>query len=166
MESNDYKSGLKIPRDYFETFEDRLAVRLMEEELPNNTGFAVPKGYFTELEDRLSGKLDPRPSSSALRSLFEKSPWWMAAAAIALILILSPVAINYTIQSPTLEEVSVDTIEVFIENGGMRYDSYDIMALLDEQELIELSLEETFLNQEQLEEYLLDAIEDNYLITE
>ena len=58
MKDKKYKSGFKVPENYFDNFDERLFKTIESETLPKETGFKVPDGYFDNLEDSLLQKLN------------------------------------------------------------------------------------------------------------
>ena len=157
MENEKRNKGFNLPEDYFENFEDRLELRIMEDALPDSNGFVVPEGYFNSLEDMLVVKV--AASEPVIKPLFPKrSFYYVAGIAASLLLIIS---ISGIFDNDTsLDEIPLSTIESYMEESAFEYDSYDVMALMDEQEIEDLILDENIISEESLEDYLLDNLED------
>ena len=48
--------GFSVPKDYFNTAEDRFSSFLIERELPEETGFSIPENYFQNVEKSILKK--------------------------------------------------------------------------------------------------------------
>jgi hypothetical protein len=164
MGNTNNKNRFGVPQGYFDTFEKRLELRLMEEQLPKKTGFLAPDNYFNDLDERLLLNSTSK-NSPKIRWLGTSSRWWVAAAAVAIVffMVYSPWNSN---ELPLLSELSPETIELYIDNGGLDYETHEIMALMTDEQLDTLDMEEQWGLNEQLEDYLLERIEYNHLITE
>jgi len=164
MDNSNKENRFGLPQGYFDTFEKRLELRLMEEQLPKKTGFLAPPNYFDNLDERLllNGTSKKSPKIGWLGS---RSHWWVAAAAVAIILLMVYTPWN-TNELPSLSELSPETIERYIDNGVLDIDSHEITALMSDAQLDALDLEEQWVLDEQLEDYLLETIEYNNLIIE
>ena len=71
MKEKKHNTGLNVPDGYFDNFEDRMMLKVMEESLPKSNGFKVPEGYFEQFEvsAQLTNELTPQP---AVISIFRK----------------------------------------------------------------------------------------------
>ncbi|AVR46685.1 hypothetical protein C7S20_16205 [Christiangramia fulva] len=114
------KSGFKVPDNYFEELEDKLMLRITEEnsaELPSvNSGFKAPDGYFENLEDRILARQN---SKGRLISLFKKENLYYAAAVAAIFVLMwfSPFDRNSATNQITWDDLEIATIEDYIVEG-------------------------------------------------
>jgi hypothetical protein len=47
------ETGFKVPKDYFENFEDRLLSELKLKETASPSGFKLPEDYFDSLDNKI-----------------------------------------------------------------------------------------------------------------
>jgi len=152
---NKYKHGLKVPENYFEDFEDRLHIKILEESLPKESGFSVPKGYMESLDGRILEMVKQDAEVKVVPLYKRKALVYIATAAACLALVFS------IFTNPGGDEVLLEIadIEAYFEQGGLDYSSYDVAQLLNEDELDELSLDNSIFGEENLEDYILDNLD-------
>jgi hypothetical protein len=51
------KSGFSIPKNYFNTTEDAIEAKLVEEKFTKEKGFTIPENYFSPIKDGFETKL-------------------------------------------------------------------------------------------------------------
>ena len=157
-----YNHGFKAPEDYFQDFEERLFSKLKEAELPKDHGFDVPDGYFENLEERIQQNVTQEKTVKVIPLLKRKTFIYAVSVAACAALVFSIYTKN------TSEEIllQIADIEAYIEGDAIDLDSYDIAQLLSEDELDNLGLENEIFSQENLEDYLIENLDDTYLIIE
>ena len=161
------KSGkFKLPEGYFGNFEDRLFEKIREEStLPRDDGFNVPRDYFDNFEDRLFQKLHNKKAPEVIRlSTYKKIYYTVAAAAAILVLFVS---IKFLF-APSEITYEISDIEIYIDNGYMALNSYDIAEIFNDETLEITSITgEDNIDDEKLVEYLYENLDDyNDLVTE
>lgn len=157
------KSGFDLPQDYFNDFEDRLLLRMMEDGLPKSAGFKAPEGYFETFEDKIADVIDGLEDPKALYIFRYKTLLFAAAAAACLLLIFS-LFDNFGTQH-SLEDIPASTVEEYLNQGNLGLDTYDLLALMDEEEIEELMNITDMISAENLESYLIENLEEtSYLI--
>ena len=67
MKEKKHNTGLNVPDGYFDNFEDRMMLKVMEESLPKSNGFKVPEGYFEQFEVSPSHTVDTTPQPVVLQ---------------------------------------------------------------------------------------------------
>lgn len=155
LHTNNLSSGFTTPKDYFDTFEDRLFEQLHTEALiPKAEGFQVPANYFEGLEDALSQEL---VTETKVIPLTHKKKYltYIGYAAAACVLFL--VAINFFQTGKT--EISIDNlvnseINTFIENDLIALNNYELMTVFDEENIDIATLFEVTLNETETIDYL------------
>lgn len=166
MDKKKHTHGFKTPDGYFDQFEDALFDQLKLEGMPKETGMTAPDGYFDSVEAAIFSKLEDTEKSPKVISLFNKKTITYAvaiAAALALIITLALPAIN---GSTEVEELPLADIESYLQNDKLDWDSYDVAAMMTDEELNSLSMETDLFNEENLEDYLLENIDDTSLLIE
>ncbi|SHH42578.1 hypothetical protein [Winogradskyella jejuensis] len=147
-------SGFKAPKDYFESFDEKLMQRLENEtsfSKVESPGFKTPEAYFDTIEDSVLNRLNTKEQTPVI-SLFRSKKLYYISGIAASLLLLFAVFIN---QSNTAE-ISVEMVEnYFIESD---LDTYDLAELLTQVEVLEedFKITETTYNEDNLEEYLLE----------
>lgn len=162
MKKDKNPGQFRVPPEYFESFEERLELRILEESLPKSSGFTVPDGYFERLSQKLVRPAVEKPAGRVVS--LRRAIWWAAAVIAALVALIGfPWETN---QPYSLFDIDSVLIQEYIDRGGIDLSTNDIMALLNEEEIDLLSEEFDLIDQELLEEYLMDEIEYNNIITE
>ena len=160
-----YTKGFKIPEDYFQSFETSLFSKINEEVLPKNTGFKVPESYFNELEDQLYQKIRSTQSRSKVISIFSKRNLAIVAVAASLVLLITIIdrSSSNTVEFDSLEFSSISS---YINEGNIEFNSYDIGAMLSEDDIISTTMDFQMNLDDSIEEYLLENITENTLLIE
>jgi hypothetical protein len=160
-----YKSGFKVPENYFDDFEKRIFKKIESETLPKETGFKVPDGYFDNLEDTLLQRLHTEEKSQKVIQLNSRSTWvYLTAIAACLAIIVSMLVKNESIVKQ-MNSLKIASIENYIDEGYLDLESYEVLALLDDEDLTNINLENDIFSEESLENYLLEnSIEETLLI--
>ena len=158
--------GFKTPKDYFETFDERLFSKMNEEELPLEHGFTVPDGYFKELEDSILQKVNVSESQTKVIPLFKRQTLLIVASIAACAAILISVVKSNNDASFDFEAIELSNIDGYIDDGNLELNSYELMAMLGDEEITSISVENDYFLEENLEEYLLENIDDNTLLIE
>lgn len=159
---NTYKHGLKVPEGYFESFDERLAVKLAEETLPKESGFKVPDGYFGNLEESVLQQVEKQTTVKVVPLYKRKSVIYITSIAACLALVLT--LFTSTGTEETILEVA--DIEAYFDEGNIDYNSTDIAQLLSDADLESVTLENSDISIESLEDYLLENIDDTTLLIE
>lgn len=156
-----HKHGMKVPEDYFESFDERLFERMYLESLPEETGFEVPAGYFDAIEEKILQKVNPKPEVKVI-PFFQRNAFMYASGIAATLLLAIFLFINDRPEEFSLE---LADIEAYIDENGMDYDSYDVAQVLTEDDLETLTIQDIF-SEENLEDYLLEHLDDTNLLIE
>ncbi|PKA83918.1 hypothetical protein ATE92_2087 [Ulvibacter sp. MAR_2010_11] len=165
QEEEKYKHGFKVPKGYFEGFEKRLFDSSQTNELPQQSGFKVPEGYFEQLEENVLQKAASAEAPSKVVSLLNNSyTRYVVAIAAALVLLFSVIKLNQS-GTNTFQEIEISSISDYIE-GNSDFDVYDVMALMQDDEISGITLENNLLSKDLIESYLLDTIDESALLIE
>ncbi len=166
MKDKKHTHGFTTPKDYFESFEERLFERLSEGKLPEETGFAVPEDYFDTFEDRLMDRIEKEDRKIKVIPLFGKRTLMYAAAIAACAVVVFSVFDFGNKSDVNIQDLHFSSIESYIEDGNLELETYEVLALLGDEELDKISLEHEFLSEENIEEYLLENLDNNTLLIE
>lgn len=164
MKEKKHNTGLNVPDGYFDNFEDRMMLKVMEESLPKSNGFKVPEGYFEQFEvsAQLTNELTPQP---AVISIFRKKTLlYISGVAASLLLIIS--LINTKDDNLSMDSLSAESVEAYINGDIADIDTYDVMAMLNEEDLESISLSSEIVSEENLEAYLIENLDETSLLIE
>jgi hypothetical protein len=162
MNDKKHNTGLNLPEDYFDNFEDRMMFKIMEDSLPKNSGFKTPGSYFNELEERVISNISEKPK---VVSLFRNKTFlYVSGIAASLVLFIS--LFKGFDSDPAINDLSASAVEEYIYEGGMDIDSYDVMALLEEEDINELTIPSEMISEESLENYLIENLDETSLLIE
>lgn len=154
--------GFKTPEDYFENFEARLFsnAELNEPKLvTSQSGFLTPDNYFDNLEVKVLSNIENKPSK--VISIF-RNHWTTASVAVA-----ASITLLLFLFSNNAEEVSFNSVEtVSIENYILNTDitANDISQFLTDEDLNYSITEHTTLSDDNIEIYLLNNSNLEYLL--
>tara|TARA_B100000508_G_C11302260_1_gene200460 strand:- start:54 stop:545 length:492 start_codon:yes stop_codon:yes gene_type:complete len=157
-----YSNGFKTPPNYFESVEDAVFQKILEEELPKTTGFEVPEEYFSTFEKELFEKIRKEPKKVNVKQLYRQN-WFQYSIGIAACLVIGLV---FFWDSTSVESPEATEIATYIQNDGLDLDSYDIAQLLSEEQIDELIDENNLFSEESMENYILEHLDDPSLLTE
>ena len=156
--------GFKAPKDYFENFDESLLAKIETESLPKEAGFTVPDGYFDQLENAiLKGVRDTEDEPKVVSLFNRKRVLGFVAVAACLALI---VTIFNKPEVASFEDLQTATIVDYFSEGNLDLDSNDLIALLDDETISTLTFETELTSEENIEDYLMDALDDNTLLFE
>ena len=164
MKEKKHNTGLNVPEGYFNTFEDRMMLKVMEESLPRSNGFKVPEGYFQQFEVSPSLNVDTTTQPAVISIFRKKTLLYVSGVAASLLLIIS--LVNTKNDNLSMESLSADTVEAYINDGVADIDAYDVMALLSEEELESISIPSEVISEENLEAYLIENLDETSLLIE
>lgn len=157
MNKDKKHKGFNVPEGYFEKFEESLELRLMEEALPKSNGFKVPEGYFDTLEVKVMSSVTTRDSKVV--SIFKnRTMYYVAGIAASLLLIFTLTTRTERVEN--LADISLSEVESYLAEYENDYDTYDIMALMEEDDYNEITLDSDVISEESLEDYLFENIEE------
>ncbi len=132
----------------------------LENEPKITSGFSIPGGYFDTFPNKIFNPL-PKNESKILSVFSLKKQWYLAAAAIVVLMLSIPLYNDYNLVQ---DEVDSATLENYLAYQA-NISEEDIVNLLDENELKKINLDlkirdkdiEEILNSNiNLEQYILD----------
>ena len=154
-------SGFKVPKDYFSNLDQQILSQVKLKDKVSNSGFEVPTDYFESFDERLINQLTEQKKSKVIALFNWKKV--VSAAAVAACLILM-----FNLFSKPANELSFDTLEMasiesYLEDSD--YTSYELSAMLSEENLTKDNFINNELDEELLEDYLLESITYEDLIS-
>ena len=88
--------GFKTPKDYFESFDDKLMQHLNGKEIIEGikvTGFKVPDTYFNSVENTILNKIEKEDKTPVIE-LKSRTPFYYVASIAASLLLLFALFFN------------------------------------------------------------------------
>ena len=158
--------GFKVPKNYFETFDDRLFDNMKRETLPKHSGFQVPEGYFTTVEDSIFKKINVSEKTPKVISLFQKQTLLYIASIAACVVIIVSVVKTNTNSNIDIDDIELSHIDTYIEDGNIELYTDEVLAMLEYDEIVAIDFDYDLFSEQNLEEYLLENIDDNSLLIE
>lgn len=166
--SNSFKdeNQFSVPENYFDSVEDTVLSKIIEEQLPGELTYNVPEDYFDTVEASLFSKLDLPKKKGKVISLKNRLLKVIPTAAAACILLF--VGLNYfsVSKSNGLDSISNDEIETWIDENYNEYSTTHSIEFVDadftESNILE---DDSSLNDDDILEYL-NSIDNSSLLTE
>jgi len=163
MKSKKHKHGFKVPKGYFQNFEEQLFAKIEEKQLPQQSGFQVPSDYFKKVEETIMKRLIVSKNPPKVINLFSRRTIGYAAAIAACAILIFSI-INHT--TTNFNNIKTASIENYINDRNIDIDSYDVMGLLNDTEINDISFGTQLFSDKNLEEYLLENMDDTTFLNE
>jgi hypothetical protein len=166
VKNNKHIPGFKAPEGYFENFEEQLFLKIEEDAFPKETGFSVPEGYFENLEETVLQNIIASEKQKDVIPLFQnRTLIYITAIAACVAIIFSVINTKETIPNQ-MKNLPFSSIDSYINEGNLGFDSYDVIALLNDEDVSNLNFETNIFSEENLENYLLENIDNTQLLIE
>jgi hypothetical protein len=138
LESTKITNGFITPINYFETFSNEIIGKINGEatstSIPKTLGFIVPEDFFVLNEAKLLTSIkNPESKVINLKSVFYKVS---GIAAVILLTIIGSISYNNA-ETKNNESTEMSYLEMYSEEISV----YEVGALLDDKEIIELENE-------------------------
>ncbi|WP_420574028.1 hypothetical protein [Kordia sp.] len=166
---NNKSTGFTTPKDYFNSFEDRLFdVLKTENTIPKQEGFKVPDAYFDGLEDSLSAQLFSKEETTKVIPLQRKKNYlkYIGYAAAACVLFLGAINFFSDTTKLTIDEVVNSEINNFIEDDLIALNNYDLINVYEEENIDITTIFEVDLNETDTIDYLENTADPYDLLDE
>lgn len=155
------KPGFKVPENYFENFEDLLLSELNLKEASGDTGFKIPEGYFDSFDNKIINAVAKEKETKVIKLFSYRKVAYVASIAACIIFMFS-IAINKE-DYVTIDTIETASIENYILNEYM--EPTDIASLFSSDELNDFDTIGVDFNSESLENYVIENIEIDDLIS-
>ena len=158
---NNIENGFKVPKGYFDEFEDGLLSELQLKETASHSGFILPADYFESLDNKILDAVKKDHKTKVINLFSFRKIAYATAVAASLILI-------YTVSFNKNENLNINNIETAsIENYILKegLETSDIASLFSDDDLSEITSVKNNLSSESLENYVLEHLDIDELIT-
>lgn len=157
-------TGFKTPKDYFESFDDKIFSKLNTEsqlDAIKETGFKVPDDYFESFNDTIFEKNLGETESKVIQLFSKRNLIYVSSIAAAILLLFNLSIFEIT---PTFDNLETETVENYIIDENIS--SYEIAALLSDEHIEEGIIIDYSINEDNIEEYLLNNADIEALMIE
>lgn len=157
-------AGFKTPDDYFESFNDRIFSNLNTESPLNeieNTGFIVPDDYFESLKDTVLNTHFNKKETKVIQLLNKRNLIYMSSIAAAILLLFN---LSIFENKPSFDNLENETVENYIIDENIS--SYEIAALLSDEQIEEGLIIDYSFSEDNIEEYLFNNADIEALMIE
>ena len=155
------KTGFKAPDGYFNTLEDVVLSDIKLKTMSSDSGFKLPEDYFNALEDTITNKVLTKTPTKVI-PLFRKRPLIYISGIAAAVLLLFNLSIFKN--KPTFDSLDFETVENYIINENIG--SYEIAALLPEEDLLDENFIEYNVEEVTIKTYILNNLDVEDIIIE
>lgn len=157
-------TGFEVPKDYFDAFDEKLLNKIAKEESITkikSTGFKTPEGYFDNLEERIIQNVSEEKETKVISLINKKTIVYISSIAAAILLLFN---LSIFKKNIVVDDIETETVVNYIIDEDIS--SYEIAALLTEEELSEDNIVDHNFNEENIEEYLLNNADIEELLIE
>jgi uncharacterized membrane protein YvbJ len=157
-------TGFKTPNNYFDTVEDKIMDALHQENnlnLSKETGFKTPDNYFDTIESVIMTKIETENTTKVIKLISKRNLIYVSSIAAAILLLFNLSIFNKNI---TFGSLDTETVENYIIYEDIS--SYELAALLSDDNLVEADFIQQSFTDNTLENYLLDNLDLEELIIE
>ena len=158
------KNQFSIPENYFNSIEDNVLSKIIEEQLPGELNYNVPDDYFESFEATLFSNSEFSKKEIKVISLRSKILKFIPTAAAASMLLF--VGLNYftLVNSSSDDSITSDDLELWMDENYNDYSNSIEFVDTDFTEDTRIE-EETSIEDEDILEYL-NTIDNSSLLTE
>ena len=170
---NDYLNNISkgenefsTPENYFNSIEDSVLSKIIEEQLPGKFAYNIPEKYFEDFENSIFSNSEFSKKETKVVRIKSKILKLIPTAAAACMLLF--VGLNYFITDKTtsFDTISSEELELWFNNSNLEENSRSLLELVDvdftETDIIE---DDTSINDEDILEYL-NTINNSTFLTE
>lgn len=154
-------TGFRVPDNYLKDFEYTLLSKLKLKETVGKSGFKVPADYFESLDESIYSAITEKKQTKAINLFSWKKVVYTTAIAASLILMFT-VFYNKK-ESLTLDNIETASIENYVLNEDI--ETTDMASLLTNVDLSDFNAMDINFNPESLENYVLENLEIDDIIS-
>lgn len=155
------ETGFKIPDDYFNALEAIILSNIKLKKMSSDSGFKLPENYFNALEDTITNKISTKTPTKVIPLFRKRTLIYISSTAAAVLLLFN---LSIFKNKPTFDSLDFETVENYIMNENIG--SYEIAALLSEEDLLEENFIEYQVEEKIIETYILDHLDVEDIILE
>lgn len=160
------ETGFSIPKNYLNNFEDTIAIKLAEVNIPKEHCFETPKNYFNNLEDSILSKISiPKKEIKVIsfKDRVLKMVPYAAAASVILFIGLNTSVFNKS-EENIFDKLADSEVENWISNNIDLISSSDIALTYNDIEFDDLETIPNSITDDDLEDYLNNKDETSLIL--
>ena len=158
------KNQFSVPENYFNSIEDSVLSKIIEEQLPGELNYNVPDNYFENFEDILFSNSEFSKKEVKVISLKSKILKFIPTAAAASMLLF--VGLNYFTVAKSNNSITSDDLELWIDESYNDYSTSNSIEFVDTDFTDSTILEDdSSFEDEDILEYF-NTIDNSSLLTE
>lgn len=166
MDERYKNTGFKVPEEYFEGLANRLVKNLYDNDFPKSPGFTVPDGYFDLKEQEVLSEIKSFPKNkSKTISLFPQKFYYYVAGIAACAILLVSLLTNQKNEVENLANIPFTEVENYVDKGNLNITIFEMTHILEEENISQVSNENN-IEDENLENYLIQNLDDLILYTD
>ena len=158
-------TGYKVPEGYFESLDNVIFSKISEDTVQSkvtNTGFEVPHGYFDSLEQAILESVKEDQDTNVISLINWKKIVYISGIAACVLIVFNLLFSNSN--DLTFSDIDTASIENYLENEDVN--AYDIAPYLNTSEINSADFVENSINASEIEDYLLQNSDVEYLISD
>jgi cell division protein FtsL len=159
--NNISKTGFKVPENYFKEFENTLLSELKLKEMSTNSGFKVPENYFETLDAKILKAIETEKEVKVINLFSWKKIAYVTSVAASLVIMFNVLFNNN--KSLTIDSIETASIENYILTEEL--ESNEMASLFTSTDLSDINFISNNFNPETLENFVLDNLEIEEIIT-
>ncbi|TPN85094.1 hypothetical protein [Aquimarina algicola] len=173
--NNNHKSGFKVPKDYFESFEHRLSentdfvisTKQSSSEKQSESGFVIPDNYLNSLTEEILNTSNTEKPKNKVIPLYNNRKLLMAISVAATIAIIFTTTFLKK-DTLTIDDIEIADIYTYFDEGNIDMSNSEMIALLaEDMDNTELFDEDIIINDESLLEYISEEdLQDEIIFEE
>lgn len=161
---NNIKShGFKIPEGYFESFDEKILEKSNKEPSLKTmeSGFNIPKNYFKTVEDIILNEVTEQNNVKVISLFNKKNIIYITSIAAAILLLFN---LSIFEKNPSFDNLDTETVENYFLNENIS--TYEIAAVLSDEDLNNVISIDFNFEEENIEDYLLEHADIETLMIE
>ena len=158
-------TGFKTPEDYFDSLEDAVFSKMKEQDIHSKvglSGFKVPSDYFESFDAKVLSSMSDHKEVKVIPLFKWKKIAYISGIAASVILVFNLFFTNSN--QLTFDDLETASIENYLINEDLN--SYEIAPYLGTADLNSDNFVENTLNVSDIEDYLLQNSNMEYLISD
>lgn len=111
--------GFSVPENYFDTVEDVLFSKIIEQQLPKEDGFCVSEGYFNTVETTLFSNIEFPKKEIKVISFRKRMTQYIPTAAAASVLLFFGLNYFALTNITSFDDISFSDIENWLDEDNL-----------------------------------------------
>jgi hypothetical protein len=154
-------SGFKVPKSYFENFDNNMLTHASLNDKVSDSGFSIPEGYFDTLEEKILNSLPEKEPVKVISLKNRKSIIYVTSIAAALVLMFN---LFESKSESDINSIETASIERYLSDED--FGSEELASLFNDADFNDDSFNTMRFSEEAVEDYVNDNLDLNDLYIE